>query len=157
MKVQLPVMLAAVVLMSACTGMHQYLVEDAEIAREGSKMAVLDTCVARGLASGERISRYRQAQLQLLSVSVHNRELYERRYAEQRDATAGRPTDALAPLCQRAGAGLADATVAMQRQYLEASSNAASGTRAATGTDGATAAAVGPITAVRPNDWAPKP
>lgn len=151
MKVQLPVLLATAWLMSGCSGLHPFLVEDAEIAREGRKMAVLDTCVARGLASGERISRYRQAQRNLLSVSVHNDELYQRRYDEQRAVTVGQPNDALRPLCQRAGAGLSDATLAMEQQYLQTRGAAAISTAAAP------PVTIGPTTAIGPNAWAPKP
>ena len=144
MKTRLPVLLAAALLMSGCTGMmHRYLIEDAEIAREGNKMAMLDVCVDRGLAPEEDVARYRRAQLALFSVSVHNRDLYERRYVEHRLAADAKSRGALRRICETARAGLSEATLAMQGQYAQAGGTAAQ------------AEPVPQVSAVKPGAWAP--
>ena len=80
LKPRLSLLLTLGLLGSGCTGlMPRMMIEDSEMAREGARMATLDTCVARGLASAGIVADYREAQARLLSVSSHNRDLFEQR------------------------------------------------------------------------------
>ena len=159
MKSGVPALITGVLALSGCAGMaQQYLIEDAEIAREGNKMAVLDTCVVRGMAPDGVVADYRRAQQQLFSVSVHNRALYEMRYAAYRDIAGAKPADSLRPMCAMARAGLPEATLAMQRQYVEASGarGAANGRREGASNETFDGRAIGQVTALQTGTWAPR-
>ncbi len=121
-KARLMLLLVCGHLTAGCSGlMPQLLIEDSEIAREGSRMATLDTCVARGLASAGIVADYREVQARLLSVSAHNRELFEQRYVASRVELANRPEKAVTKLCRRVDSELPVATKAMQSKYAQVS------------------------------------
>ena len=155
MKIRLPALLVGTLMASGCTGMpHQYLIEDAEIAREGYRMAVLDTCVARGLASGEAVADYRLAQQQLFSVSVHDPALYAARYAGNRKDLAdgaGRSPASWRRLCETARTGLSEASAAMARQFAAAGGDP--GAWRAVAVEQITA--LEQVTVARPQAWTP--
>lgn len=120
--VRLTTLLACGLLTAGCSGlMPKMLIEDSEIAREGARMATLDTCVARGQASAGIVADYREAQARLFSVSAHNRDLFENRYTASRVELANRPEKAVTKLCRRVDSELPVATKAMQRQYAQIS------------------------------------
>lgn len=115
---RLMTLLAGGLLASGCSGLApQLLIEDNEIANEGSRMATLDTCVARGLASAAVVADYRAAQAQLLSVSVHNRDLFERRYVATKVALASRSERSVTKTCRRIDSELPLATRAMAHKF----------------------------------------
>lgn len=121
-KARLTTLLICGLLTTGCSGlMPQLLIEDSEIAREGARMATLDTCVARGLASASIVADYREAQARLLSVSAHNRDLFEVRYTASRVELANRPEKAVTKLCRRVDSELPVATKAMQQKYAQVS------------------------------------
>ena len=122
LKPRLSLLLTLGLLGSGCTGlMPRMMIEDSEMAREGARMATLDTCVARGLASAGIVADYREAQARLLSVSSHNRDLFEQRYAVSRVEFSSQPEKAVSKVCRRVDSELPVATRAMQRRYAQLS------------------------------------
>ena len=122
LKPRLTLLLILGLLGSGCAGlMPGVLIEDSEMAREGARMATLDTCVARGLASAGIVADYREVQARLLSVSTHNRDLFEKRYALSRADFSSQPDKTISKVCRRVDSELPVATRAMQHRYAQLS------------------------------------
>lgn len=58
---------------------------DTEIKSNGENMAFAATCAEQGLISGEAVYAYGYAVTEMLSVSVYNKDLYEKSYKNRKD------------------------------------------------------------------------
>jgi hypothetical protein len=122
---------------------------DAETTQNATRMALVMACVDRGLLPGEVAYSYGYAFSQLLSVSVYDKDLYEKTFQKVRtDAASDEHSESASRGCRTASEALPQVTANVMQRYNEI--------RAARGIDlssmSAQAASIGrPLPSTTPN------
>jgi len=114
--------IATLGLLTGCVSMLTHTrFSDSEIIGQAENMAFANTCSEKGLAPGAGVSAYGYAVTQLLSVSVYNKNLYEKTYKDRKSLLARYSPESYSEECKELTSILPMATKNVSDQYIDIS------------------------------------